>query len=157
VRDSPALEIVADLLQSGASIAAFDPAAMKKAQAALSDTQNLTFANNSYEACVGADALLVLTEWQEFYGLDLSLVKKLLRLPILVDGKNIFNPSHVEEAGLTYYGPTVAIASGDSGFGDVKDAVRDIDRSVCAGRLTAFLPKQDRWVASLAANAEGRY
>jgi UDPglucose 6-dehydrogenase len=104
VRDSPALEIVADLLQSGASIVAFDPAAMKKAQAALPDTQNLTFSENSYEACVGADALLVLTEWQEFYGLDLSLVKKLLRLPILVDGKNIFNPSHVEEAGLTYYG-----------------------------------------------------
>jgi UDPglucose 6-dehydrogenase len=83
---------------------AFDPAAMVLAEAALPKLQNLSFAASAYEACTGADALLVLTEWQEFYDLDLSRVKKLLRLPILLDGKNVFNPLHAQAAGLNYYG-----------------------------------------------------
>jgi len=104
VRNSPALEIVSDLLYAGATIVAFDPAAMVRAEAALPELQNLSFAGSAYEACTGADALLVLTEWQEFYDLDLSRVKKLLRLPILLDGKNVFNPLHAQAAGLNYYG-----------------------------------------------------
>jgi UDPglucose 6-dehydrogenase len=104
VRDSPALAIVCELLFAGASIIAFDPAAMTRAQAALPKVDKLTFATNAYEACSGADALLVLTEWREFYDLDLTRVKSLLRLPILLDGKNIFDPAQVEEAGLHYHG-----------------------------------------------------
>jgi UDPglucose 6-dehydrogenase len=104
VRDSPALEIVSDLLFSQASIVAFDPAAMVRAEGALPKLPNLSFAGSAYEACEGADALLVLTEWEEFYDLDLLRIKKLLRLPILLDGKNVFNPLHARAAGLNYYG-----------------------------------------------------
>ena len=104
VRESPALEIVSDLLDAGASIVAFDPAAMVRAEAALPKVRSLSFAESAYEACVDADALLVLTEWKEFYDLDLVRVRKLLRLPILLDGKNIVNPSHAQAAGLDYYG-----------------------------------------------------
>ena len=104
VRESPALEIVSDLLCAGASIVAFDPAAMVQAEAALPKLQNLCFAESAYEACVDADAVLVLTEWKEFYDLDLVRITKLLRLPILLDGKTFFNPWHVQAAGLDYYG-----------------------------------------------------
>jgi UDPglucose 6-dehydrogenase len=103
VRDSPALDIVAELLESGASIVAFDPAARARAEASLPKTQNLSFATDPYEACAGADAVLVLTEWQEFYGLDLARIKQLLHLPIMLDGKNIFDPQKAQEAGLNYY------------------------------------------------------
>jgi UDPglucose 6-dehydrogenase len=104
VRDSPALEIVSDLLCAGATIVAFDPAAMARAEAALPKLQTLSFVDSAYEACAAADAVLVLTEWAEFYDLDLARIKKILRLPILLDGKNIFNPAQVQAAGLDYYG-----------------------------------------------------
>jgi UDPglucose 6-dehydrogenase len=104
VRDSPAIDIVSDLLCSGASIVAFDPAAMARAEAILPKDQNLSFIGNAYEACADADAVLVLTEWREFYDLDLLRIKTLLRLPILLDGKNIFDPSHAQAAGLHYFG-----------------------------------------------------
>ena len=104
VRDSPAIDIVSDLLLAGASIVAFDPAAMARAEAVLPKVQSLSFVENAYEACSGADAVLVLTEWREFYGLDLPRMKKLLRLPIVLDGKNIFEPKLVQAAGLDYYG-----------------------------------------------------
>jgi UDPglucose 6-dehydrogenase len=104
VRDSPALEIVTDLLAAGASIVAYDPAAVERAQAALPDTDALTFAIGPYEACADADALLVLTEWQEFYDLDLARIKHLLRLPVVLDGKNVFDPQKAQAVGLNYYG-----------------------------------------------------
>ena len=69
--NSPALEIVSDLLNAGATIVAFDPAAMVRAEAALPKVRSLSFAGSAYEACTDADALLVLTEWKEFYDLDL--------------------------------------------------------------------------------------
>jgi UDPglucose 6-dehydrogenase len=103
VRDSPAIDIVSELLSAGATITAFDPAAMERA-ATLSNLQNLSFASSAYEACSGADALLVLTEWREFSELDLSRIKDLLRLPILLDGKNIFDPAQALAAGLHYHG-----------------------------------------------------
>jgi UDPglucose 6-dehydrogenase len=86
------------------SIVAFDPAAMVRAEAALPKLENLSFASSAYEACSDADALLVLGEWQEFYSLDLPRIKKLLRLPILLGGRNVFDPPHVRAAGLHYYG-----------------------------------------------------
>jgi UDPglucose 6-dehydrogenase len=104
VRDSPAMDIVSDLLLAGATIVAFDPAAMTRAEALLPNGRNLSFVNNAYDACSEADAVLVLTEWHEFYDLDLLRIKSLLRLPILLDGKNIFNPSQAQAAGLHYFG-----------------------------------------------------
>jgi UDPglucose 6-dehydrogenase len=88
----------------GASIVAFDSAAMVRAEAAVPRLQSLSFVDSAYEACTAADALLVLTESAEFYHLDLSRIKKILRLPIVLDGKNVFNPLQVQAAGPDYYG-----------------------------------------------------
>ncbi len=103
IRDSPAIEIVKALAHEGASIVAFDPAATTRAQAELKDFPAVTFAADAYEACAGADALLVLTEWQEFTELDLKRVRELLSLPILIDGKNVLSAEAAEAAGLVYY------------------------------------------------------
>jgi UDPglucose 6-dehydrogenase len=104
VRESPALEIVDALLCAGARVVAYDPAAMGKARAALAAFPTMKFAETAYEACKDADALLVLTEWQEFRELDLSQIESLLRLPILLDGRNLFDAGAASKAGLHYYG-----------------------------------------------------
>jgi len=103
VRESPALEIVQMLKAEGASIRAYDPAAMERARGLLIDG-TVAFAEDAYDACVGADAVLVLAEWKEFAALDLGRIRALLKLPILIDGKNVLLPSEVRKAGLHYYG-----------------------------------------------------
>jgi UDPglucose 6-dehydrogenase len=104
VRESPAIEIVVALLSAGARVVAYDPAAMVKAHATLSTFPGVRFAETAYEACDDADAVLILTEWQEFRELDLSRIKSLLRLPILLDGRNLFDSALASKAGLHYYG-----------------------------------------------------
>jgi UDPglucose 6-dehydrogenase len=103
VRDSPALDIVKRLAEEGASIVAYDPAAMQRAAAELSELRNVSFAEGAYEACKGSDALLILTEWQQFKSLDLKLIREELRLPIIIDGRNSLIAEDVEAAGLVYY------------------------------------------------------
>ena len=103
VRDSPALDIVKRLAEEGAFIVAFDPAAMERAAAQLSGLSNIIFANSAYESCEGSDALLILTEWQEFKTMDLKLIRASLRLPIVIDGRNLLIADEVEAAGLVYY------------------------------------------------------
>jgi UDPglucose 6-dehydrogenase len=102
-RDSPAIELVQRLKAEGAEIVAFDPVAMDRARDLLQATP-IEFAENAYEACVGADALLILTEWPEFAKLDWTRVRQLLSLPIVLDGKNLLDPGSVRAAGLRYYG-----------------------------------------------------
>ncbi|WP_263381264.1 UDP-glucose dehydrogenase family protein [Granulicella arctica] len=103
VRDSPALDIILSLRAQGAEVRAFDPAAMKRA-AALLPEGTATFTPDAYSACTGADALIVLTEWPEFANLDFARVRKLLRFPIVLDGRNLLNAQAVRDAGLTYFG-----------------------------------------------------
>jgi UDPglucose 6-dehydrogenase len=103
VRDSPALDIVKRLADEGAFIVAYDPAAMERAAAQLSGLRNVTFADSAYEACQESDALLILTEWQQFKSLDLERVREELRLPIVIDGRNSLVAEEVEAAGLVYY------------------------------------------------------
>ncbi len=103
VRDSPAIDVVKRLLHEGAQVVAYDPAAMKKAKGMFADGE-ITFADDAYEACAGADAVLVLTEWQSFLDLDLARIRGVLKLPILIDGKNVFSTAAVEKAGLLYCG-----------------------------------------------------
>jgi UDPglucose 6-dehydrogenase len=117
VRDSPALDIVQMLKAEGASIRAYDPAAMERARGVLIGG-TISYATDAYDACVGADAVLILAEWKEFADLDLSRIRALLKLPILIDGKNVLVPSEVRKTGLHYYGvgsqaeaPLVAPAS----------------------------------------------
>ena len=103
VRDSPALDIVKRLAEAGASIVAYDPAAMERAKIELLGLSSVRFAEGEYEACQGADALLILTEWQQFKSLNLRMIRESLRLPIIIDGRNSFDAEEVEAAGLVYY------------------------------------------------------
>lgn len=102
VRESPALAIVKALLKEGCCVTAYDPAAMERAEQELAG-RGVKFAADPYAALRGADACLVLTEWEDFAALDLARVKKLLRYPIVVDGRNLFDPAEMEAAGLHYY------------------------------------------------------
>src|ERR1700730_17587712 len=90
IRESPAIFLVQALLQEGSKITAYDPAAMERTQEAMSS--GITFANSGYEAARGADALLILTEWEEFAALDLDRLRKELKYPIVIDGRNLYDP-----------------------------------------------------------------
>jgi UDPglucose 6-dehydrogenase len=102
-RDSPAIDLVKRFQAEGSEIVAYDPAAMDRARTLLSP-DSVRFATDAYEACEGADAVLILTEWPEFVELDWQRVKKLLRLPIVLDGKNLLQPELIQTAGLRYFG-----------------------------------------------------
>ena len=102
IRESPALAIVRSLLKEGCAVTAYDPAAMERAAEELG-TESVKFVPDPYEALTGADACLVLTEWEDFGALDLGRMKELLRYPIVVDGRNLFQPEDMEAAGLNYY------------------------------------------------------
>jgi UDPglucose 6-dehydrogenase len=102
IRESPAIAIVRSLLREGCSITAYDPAAMARAAEEFPNG-SVKFASDPYQALKGADACLVLTEWEDFAALDLGRVKSSLRYPIVVDGRNLFKPAQMEAAGLNYY------------------------------------------------------
>ena len=101
IRNAPSLEIIRALELEGAKIKAYDPSAMKKAMALLNKVK---FCKDPYEACTGADCLVIVTEWDEFKELDFSKVKKLLKRPVLIDGRNIYEPNTLEGLGFTYVG-----------------------------------------------------
>ena len=103
IRDSPAIEMVGMLLGEGCSIKAFDPAAMDRSREALPPGPRLGYVSDAYAAAEDADALLILTDWPEFGNLDLHRVRTALRYPILIDGRNMYEPADVVEQGLTYY------------------------------------------------------
>ena len=103
LRESPAVSIIKALLKEGCCVTAYDPAAMDRAAEEFGPNGAVKFASGPYEALEGADACLVLTEWEDFAALDLARVKQLLRYPIVVDGRNLFKPALMEAAGLNYY------------------------------------------------------
>ena len=96
IRESPALFLVQSLVQQGSRITAYDPAGMERSREVL--TSGVTFANSAYEAAHGADALLILTEWEEFANLDLNRLRQELRYPIVIDGRNLYEPQQVADA-----------------------------------------------------------
>ncbi len=99
VRDAPAVDIVAGLIGQGARVRAYDPAAMKAIGERFPE---LTLCKDAYEVCEGADALVIVTEWNEFRMLDLARVKELLSEPILIDLRNVYEPRAMEAAGFHY-------------------------------------------------------
>ncbi len=101
IRESPAISIVRDLVQSGCEIVAYDPAASDRAREVLGS--KVEFAASSYEAAAGADALLILTEWEEFANLDLERLYRELKYPIVIDGRNLYDPEVMGAGGFTYY------------------------------------------------------
>jgi UDPglucose 6-dehydrogenase len=101
IRESPALAIVHALLQQGAQVTAYDPAAMERAREVMGN--NIRFANSAYEAAHNADALLILTEWEEFANLDCKRLREELKYPIVIDGRNLYDPEFMASQGFTYY------------------------------------------------------
>ena len=101
IRESPAVLVVQSLVQEGCVVAAYDPAAMERAREVL--RSNVEFVGSPYEAAAGADALLILTEWEEFATLDLPQINSKLRYPIVIDGRNLYNPEMMAAHGFTYY------------------------------------------------------
>jgi UDPglucose 6-dehydrogenase len=99
MRDSPAIAVIQTLQDAGAQIRAYDPEGMEQAKLVLS---NVTYCTGAYAAMEGADALVIVTEWDVFRALDLPRVRSLLRQPVLVDLRNIYPRDAVEEAGFTY-------------------------------------------------------
>jgi UDPglucose 6-dehydrogenase len=101
IRESPAILLVQALLQEGCQIAAYDPAAMERAREVLHSKAE--FVSNPYAAASGADALLILTEWEEFAALDLDRLQQQLKYPIVIDGRNLYQPDAMAARGFTYY------------------------------------------------------
>ena len=99
MRDSPSLVIIPTLQKAGAIVRAFDPEGMKEATKLL---DNVNFCTDAYEAMDGADAVVIVTEWNEFRALDLPRVKTLLRTPTVIDLRNIYNPEDMSSAGFYY-------------------------------------------------------
>jgi UDPglucose 6-dehydrogenase len=102
IRDSPAIDVIKKLIAAGASIRAYDPAAIEKAQAVLPASESMSYAANAYEAAEGADALLILTDWKEFAKLDLPRLNQALKFPIVIDGRNMYKPADMHDQGFTY-------------------------------------------------------
>ena len=103
VREAPAKGVIEALLKSGAKIQAYDPVAMESFETANSHMK-IRYAPSAYEALEGVDALLVMTEWDEFRTADLALMQKTMKGNLIIDGRNIFERGETEEAGFTYYG-----------------------------------------------------
>jgi UDPglucose 6-dehydrogenase len=102
IRESPAMEIVRKLLQAGAIVSAYDPAAAENAKKSLPSSENLTYAADPYQAAQGADAILILTDWKEFGALDLARLKECVHFPIVIDGRNLYQPQDLESNGFSY-------------------------------------------------------
>ena len=100
-RESPAIAIIEALRQEGTEIVAFDPAGIERTKTVLGG--RITSASSPYEACRGANAVVVLTDWPEFAELDLSQLRSALRHPIVIDGRNMFRSEDMKAAGFHYY------------------------------------------------------
>ena len=104
MREAPSRVIVAALAALGARIVAYDPVAMDEAKRVFGDAPHLAYATSPLAACDGADALVVVTEWQEFRSPDFDVLKQRLKSPLVFDGRNLYNPPEVRAAGLEYFG-----------------------------------------------------
>jgi UDPglucose 6-dehydrogenase len=100
MREAPAIPIIEALLSQGAAVRVYDPEAMRVARAIFGG--KVTYANKSYDALKGADALAVVTEWHEFREPDFSRMRKLMRTPAVFDGRNIYDPQQMRAQGFTY-------------------------------------------------------
>jgi len=102
IRESPAIDLIRMLLAEGCHISVFDPAAMRRASEVLPESPALQYAGDAYSAAHNADALVILTDWREFATLDLERLGKSLRYPIVIDGRNLYEPQAMAEQGFTY-------------------------------------------------------
>jgi UDPglucose 6-dehydrogenase len=101
MRDAPSIDIANALLDSGAKVRAYDPVAMEVARTLM---QDVVFYSEPYSMSEGCDALMVITEWNEFKHLDLVRLHDLMRQPVIFDGRNIYDPGIMKQAGFLYRG-----------------------------------------------------
>lgn len=101
MREAPSLVIIEHLLKAGAEVVAYDPVAMHETQRILGDT--IGYAKDEYDACLDADALILVTEWSEFRMPNFRVLGKLLKNRLIFDGRNIYEPEEMREEGFTYY------------------------------------------------------
>jgi UDPglucose 6-dehydrogenase len=100
IRFSAAVKIVKQLAEDGYTVRAYDPAAMPRVQKQLGD--KLEYGEKMFDVVKGADALCILTEWNEFRQADLMKVKSLLKRPLIIDGRNLYDPVNMKELGFIY-------------------------------------------------------
>jgi UDPglucose 6-dehydrogenase len=103
IRESPAIDIVKMLLKEGCCVTLFDPAAMERAKSVLPPDEMVRYASDMYEAAKDAHAVLILTDWQEFAAIDLDRLRDTLRHPIVIDGRNLFDPESMHSKGFSYF------------------------------------------------------
>jgi UDPglucose 6-dehydrogenase len=101
MREAPAITLIEMLLADGATVCAHDPAAMDQARRVLAD--KIDFADNNYEALAGADALVIVTDWNEYRNPDFERIKKGLVRPVIIDGRNLYDPERMSDLGIRYY------------------------------------------------------
>jgi UDPglucose 6-dehydrogenase len=102
IRESPALDVVRQMLHEGSIVTAYDPAASERAKEVIPPSPQMHYAGDPYQAAQDADALVILNEWQEFAELDLKRLHYTLRYPIVIDGRNLYDPVRMIENGFTY-------------------------------------------------------
>jgi UDPglucose 6-dehydrogenase len=101
MREAPSVAIIRKLLDLGAKVSAYDPVAMPNARFYFKDS--ILYAQDEYDALNGSDALLIVTEWNEFRNPDFASIKSKLKYPLVFDGRNIFEPDKMKELGFSYY------------------------------------------------------
>jgi len=103
VREAPAVYVCRELVRAGARVRAFDPVAGRAAAEALADVRHLiVFADDTYDAAAGADALVIMTEWNEFRGMELDRVRQSMARPLLIDARNVLDPAQTRAKGFEY-------------------------------------------------------
>ena len=103
MRDAPSRTLLADLFAAGATVTAYDPAAMHEAKRVFGTEPRLKYVDKAMEALDGADALIIVTEWKEFRSADLDAIKGRLKAPVVIDGRNLYDPKFVRSQGVEYF------------------------------------------------------
>jgi UDPglucose 6-dehydrogenase len=103
MRDAPSRVLMESLWQAGVQVRAYDPQAMDEAKRLYEGREDLTFCDSSAEALEGADALCICTEWRIFRSPDFDRIKEKLKVPVIVDGRNLYDPKRMEQKGFAYY------------------------------------------------------
>jgi UDPglucose 6-dehydrogenase len=101
MREAPSVVLIKGLIEAGASVTAYDPEAMRVARSIFGSS--IQYADKSYDALKGADALAIVTEWNEFREPDFARIRKLMRTPVIFDGRNLYNPEQIRGVGFTYF------------------------------------------------------
>ncbi len=103
MREAPSLVLIDDLTKRGATVVAFDPAAIEEAKHTLGSNKNVSFSSSAMGALGGADALLIVTEWKTFRAPDFTAMKAQMKAPVVFDGRNLYEPAAMRESGFSYY------------------------------------------------------